>query len=280
VPHTLVNGQLTAIPYCQIDGLAPAGAISSSANDMSKWVLALLNDGKVGQRQVIPWAAIQATRQAQDIIGSETHLNGETDYALYGLGFEIEDYHNHRIVMHTGGVNGYLSSVTLIPKDHLGIIILTNTDQNDFFEALKWEILDAYLKLPFSDYSSKYLAYFKSAMDAEKAKDKKLHDTIAMNIPPALPPAAYVGKYTNDLYGSMTVTQGANNDLEMRFEHHPRMFARLQPLGGNRYYVTFSDPILGKAIFPFTIEGGKVTGVRVKVADFVEYDPYDFTKVP
>ena len=78
----------------------------------------------------------------------------------------------------------------------------------------------------------------------------------------------------------MTVSHGANNDLEMRFEHHPKMFAKLQPLGGNRFYVTFSDPILGKAIFPFTVVDGKVTGVRVKVADFVEYDPYDFKKIP
>jgi len=69
------------------------------------------------------------------------------------------------------------------------------------------------------------------------------------------------------------------NDLEMRFEHHPKMYAHLQPLGGNRFYVTFSDPVLGRAIFPFTVVNGKVAGVRVKVADFVEYDPYYFKKV-
>ncbi|HZX59845.1 MAG TPA: serine hydrolase [Mucilaginibacter sp.] len=280
VPHTLVNGQLTAISYCNIDGLAPAGAISSSVNDMSKWVMVLLNDGKVGQRQVIPLSAVEATKQPQDVVGSDTHLNGETDYILYGLGFELEDYNNHRIVMHTGGVNGYVSSVTMVPKEHLGIIILTNTDQNYFFEALKWDILDAYFKRPFSDYSNKYLSFFKTQMDADAKKDKLLRDTVSMNHPLALPPTAYTGKYVNDLYGSMTVTQGLNNDLEMRFEHHNKMYAHLQPLGGNRFYVTFSDPVLGKAVFPFTVENGKVTGVRVKVADFVEYDPYDFTKVP
>jgi CubicO group peptidase (beta-lactamase class C family) len=277
--HTLVDGHLTAIPYCQIDGLAPAGAISSSANDMSKWVLALLNDGKVGDRQVIPSAAIQATRQPQDVVGSTTHLNGQTDYELYGLGWFLEDYENRRIVMHTGGVNGYVTSVTLVPKEHLGIVVLTNTDQNAFFEALKWDLLDAYFKRPFTDYSDKYLSRFKAQQDAEQLTDKKLRDTVALNRPPTLLAAQYTGKYVNDLYGSMTVTQGANNDLEMRFEHHPKMYARLQPLGGNRFYVTFSDPILGKAIFPFIVENGKVTGVRVKVADFVEYDPYDFKKV-
>lgn len=280
VPHTLVDGQMRTLPYAQIDGIACAGSISSSVNDMSKWVLAQLNNGKVGPRQVIPAAAIEATRQPQDVVGSVTNPDGSQSYMLYGLGWGLEDYNNHRIIMHTGGVNGYLTSVTLLPKDQLGIVILTNTDQNEFFEALKWDIIDAYLKKPFSDYSSKFLTNFKAQQDAEQQKDKKLRDTVAMNRPAAVPLSQYTGKYVNDLYGSLDVTLGQNNDLEMRFEHHPRMYAHLQPLGGNRFYVTFSDPVLGKAVFPFSFAAGRISGVRVKVADFVEYDPYDFKKVP
>jgi len=279
VPHTLVNGQLNTIPYCQIDGLAPAGSISSSVNDMSKWVLAQLNDGKVGQRQVIPSAAIEALRQPQDIVGSVTYLNGEMSYELYGLGWVLQNYSNRQIVSHTGGVSGYLSSVTLVPKEHLGIVILTNTDANSFFEALKWDIMDAYFKLPFRDYNQKYLVSYKARRVAEDSQDRKLRDSVTLNRIPALSPGQYTGKYVNELYGSMTVTQGINNDLEMRFEHHPKMYAHLQPLGGNRFYVTFSDPTFGKAVFPFTVENGKVKSVRVKVADFVEYDPYEFKKV-
>ena len=45
--HTVVMGELKKIPYGNIDNLAPAGSISSSANDMSKWVIALLNNGKM-----------------------------------------------------------------------------------------------------------------------------------------------------------------------------------------------------------------------------------------
>ncbi|WP_184544215.1 serine hydrolase [Mucilaginibacter sp. FT3.2] len=278
VPHTLNDGRLTAIPYCQIDGLAPAGAISSTVSDMSKWVLALLNDGKVGNRQVIPAAAIQATRQPQDIVGSVHHLNGENNFELYGLGWFIQDYSGHRLVMHDGGVNGYLSSVTLSQQDNLGIVILTNTDQNEFFEALRWEILDAYFGQGYRNYSDTYLANFRAQATADQATDKKLRDSVLLNPRPALPVDGYMGKYTNSLYGTVTVTQGENNDLEMRFEHHPKMFAKLQPLGGNRFYVTFSDPTFGKAIFPFSVQNGKVTGVRVKVADFVERNPYDFKK--
>ena len=279
VPHTFVNEQLTAIPYCQIDALAPAGGISSSVNDMSKWVLALLNNGAVGKRQVMPAEAIVATQQAQDIVGTVQHLDGSSNYELYGLGWFIQDYNGHHLVMHDGGVNGYVSSVTLVPKEHLGIIILTNTDHNALYEALRWEILDTYFKTPYRDYSEKYLAMYKTQHDAGLAKDRKLRDSVAMNLIPSIPVANYSGKYVNELYGSMTVTQGEKNDLEMRFEHHPKMFAHLQPLGGNRFYVTFSDPTLGKAVFPFTVAGGKVEGVRVKVADFVEYNAYEFKKV-
>jgi CubicO group peptidase (beta-lactamase class C family) len=279
VPHTLIDERLSPIPYAQIDGLAPAGAICSSINDMSKWVLALLNDGKVGQRQVIPLAAIKATREAQDIVGSVHHLDGENNYELYGLGWFIQDYDGHRLVMHDGGVNGYLSSVTLVPQDHLGIIILTNTDQNEFYEALRWEIMDAYFKKPYRNYSDVYLANYKADITIDNAADKRLRDTVALNHIPALPLTEYTGKYVNDLYGNLTIIQGEANDLEMRFEHHPRMYAHLQALGGNRFYVTFSDPTYGKAVFPFTVQNGKVTGVHVKVADFVEYNPYDFRKV-
>ena len=249
VPHTLIDGRLSPIPYAQIDGLASAGAISSSINDMSKWVLALLNDGKVGQRQVIPLAAIKATREPQDIVGEAHYLDGESGYELYGLGWFLDQYAGHQLVMHTGGVNGYLSSVTLAPQDHLGIIVLTNTDQNDFFEALKWEILDAYFKKSYRDYSDVYLSEFKKGQAKEDTLEKRWKDTVAMLHPTALPLTEYTGKYVNDFYGHMEVTTGEGNNLEIRFEHHPRMYALLQPLGGNRFFVTFSDPTLRQSRF-------------------------------
>ena len=276
--HTIVDGRLMAITFPQIDNLAPAASISSSAQDMSKWMLALLDNGKVGNRQVIPAAAIEDTRQPQDIVTSGQHLNGESFFELYGLGWFLEDYAGKRLVMHDGGVNGYVSSVTLVPQEHLGIVILTNSDQNSLYESLRWEILDAYLKRPYQDYSTKYLDRSKARIATETQTNAKLRDTVALALKPALSLNDYTGKYTNDLYGNLTISKGENNDLEMRFEHHQRMFAHLQALGGNRFFATFSDPEFGKTVLPFYVQNGKVTGLRVKVADFIEYTPYDFKK--
>ena len=279
VPHTLVDGRLTTRPYAHIDGLAPAGSICSNVSDLSKWVMALLDNGKVGNKQVIPAEAIQATRQPQDVVGNVKHPNGETDVERYGLGWFLEDYAGHHLVMHTGGVSGYLTSVTLAPDDNLGIIILTNTDKNELFEALRWEILDAYFKMPYRNYSGRYLSTFKTAQARALLVDTRKRDTIALHLKPALPVSNYLGKYINELYGSLTVTRGDGNDLEIRFEHHPAMYAHLQPLGGNRFYATFSDPEFGKAVFPFTFKDGRITAVTVKVDDNVEHGTYLFTKV-
>lgn len=276
--HTITDGRLIAIPFPALDNLAPAGAISSSAADMGKWMMALLDNGKVGNRTVIPPAAINLTRQPQDIVASGQRLNGDTYFELYGLGWFLQDYEGKRLVMHDGGVNGYVSSVTLVPQEHLGIVILTNSDQNDLYDALRWEILDAYFKRPYQDYSTKQLDRFKTRYNAEVQSNMRLRDSVALNPKAALSLNDYTGKYINDLYGSLTIARGDNNDLEVRFEHHPRMFARLQPLGGNRFYATFSDPEFGKTVLPFTVRNGRVISLRVKVSDFIEYGGYDFKK--
>ena len=64
----------------------------------------------------------------------------------------------------------------------------------------------------------------------------------------------------------------------MIFSHHPNMYAKLESLGNNRFFATFSDPEFEEAVFPFTVEDGKVVSVTVKVADFIDYTSYLFTK--
>jgi CubicO group peptidase (beta-lactamase class C family) len=279
VAHTIVDGRLTATPYARLDDMAPALSICTSVNDLSKWVMALLNNGKSGEQQIIPSAAIMATRQPQITVSTVKHLNGYTDEEQYGLGWFLEDYAGHNVVMSDGTVNGYQSSVTLVPDEHLGIIILTNTDQNKFYDALRWELMDVYLKQPYRNYSDNYLATYKANTLKAQQLDKRLRDTIALKLYPSSDINNYTGKYNNELYGNMTVTRGEGNDLEMRFEHHTKMYVHLQPLGGNRFYATFSDPIYGKAVFPFAFQSGRITGVKVKVDKAVDSDLYDFKKM-
>jgi len=275
--HTMAEGKLVKIPFCSIDNLAAAGSIGSSVNDMSHWVMAQLNAGKYDGKQVIPQAAISQTWFPHSILGNGGKQFNTGHFNLYGLGWFLEEYCGKKVVSHTGGVNGFVTSVTLIPEEKLGIIVFTNTDQNNFYEALKWEIADAYLGKPYRNYSKVYLGFNNQQKQNDAKQDKKMTDSAALHLTPALAANNYCGDYTNDVYGNMSVVQ-ENGELKMKFSHHPNMYAKLESLGGNRFYATFSDPEFSKAIFPFMVENGKVTGVTVKVADFIEYNPYEFKK--
>ena len=277
-PYTMAEGKLVKIPFCLIDNLAPAGSIGSSVNDMSHWVMMQLDNGKYNGRQVIPASAIAQTRTPASIVGNGGPVFNKGHFALYGLGWFLEEYSGRKIVSHTGGVNGFVTSVTLIPEEKLGIIVFTNTDQNAFYEALKWEIMDAYLGNPFRNYNKFYFGSYRFQFLAEQKKDKTLKDSVALHLQTDLPFTAYTGQYFNDVYGKMSVVM-ENGELKIKFSHHPDMYAKLESLGGNRFYATFSDPEFSKAIFPFHVEKGKVRSVTVKVADFVEYTPYEFIKI-
>jgi CubicO group peptidase (beta-lactamase class C family) len=280
VPHTIVEGRLTPIPYPQLDNLAAGLSISSSMSDMGKWAMALLNNGKVGSRQIIPEAAIKKTQALQDLAGVVNQPSvTPPDNERFGLGWFLKDYAGRRLVIRNGRVSGYLSSVTLVPQERLGIIILTNTDKNELYEALRWQILDAYFKLPYRNYSDEYLDKYKANDAKEQWTKRQLRDSVFRNFPPAQALANYTGRYVNEVYGSVNIARGETNTLEMRFEHHPKMFVKLEPLGGNRFYATFSEPIYGKAVFPFIFQNGRITAIRVKVSDVVEAGAYDFKKV-
>jgi CubicO group peptidase (beta-lactamase class C family) len=276
--HTLVNGEIKKVAYGRLENMAPAGAISSSANDLSHWVMMQLDNGKYNNKQIVPVSAIAQTRTPNSILGDGGVLFNKGHFALYGLGWFLQEYNGRKIVQHTGGVNGFVTSVTLIPEEKLGIVVLTNTDANSFYEALKWEIMDAYMSLPYRNYSNAYLAFQKQqdARTAKWLKEKK--DTVAMNLKSSLPLQNFTGIYKHDIYGNMNITM-EKGKLVATFEHHKGRYAELEPLGGNRFLASFNDPLYGVKVWPFTIEKGKIKSVTVAVADFVEFTPYEFYKI-
>jgi len=277
--HTVVNGAIRKVNYGRLENMAAAGAISSSVNDLSHWVLMQLDNGKYKDKQIIPASAIAQTRTPASILGNGGALFNKGHFALYGLGWFLQEYEGRKIVQHTGGVNGFVTSVTLIPEEKLGIIILTNTDANNFYEALKWEIMDAYMGLPYRNYSSVYLGFQKQQEAATAKWVKEKRDSVAMNPKPSLPLQNFAGTYQHAVYGNMTIVL-QNGKLMATFEHHKGRYAELEPLGGNRFLATFNDPLYGIKVWPFTIENKKVKSVTVTVADFVEFTPYEFVRTP
>ena len=124
----------------------PAGSIMSTVNDMLKWVQFNLNNGRVGDKQLISEAAMKEMHKA-NMLMSEPLLMPckEMDFFSYGMGWFVETYRGHVMVEHGGNINGFSALVTMIPDQKLGVVTLTNF--NDSFDtyATTYEIIDRVL---------------------------------------------------------------------------------------------------------------------------------------
>jgi CubicO group peptidase (beta-lactamase class C family) len=275
--HTLQNGELTSFPHTNIDVIGPAAGMSSSAVDLSKWLLAQLDSGNYDGKNVIPFEAINKARQPRMLQGKTGHLFNRSNYSLYALGWSLRDYEGIEVVSHSGGILGFVTGVSMVPDINLGVVALTNSDENWFYEALIWEIIDAYLGLPFRDYSSKYHEIYQRRQDENNRKITTYKDTIAMQNPPTLPLPAYAGIYSNPLYGEVEIVL-ENNELHLIFQHHPNLLAKLQHIADDRFLCSYYPSRMGTEVFPFTIEHHRVRGFSLKVADRLEYTRYFFGK--
>lgn len=232
-PHSRVEEKLQVIPLEDLDNVGPAGSINSSAADMAKWVQVQLNRGKFVDRD----GRLFSEKQSHEMWSPQTilptgnpppQLSGlKTNFADYALGWGLRDYHGHKLVGHTGGVGGFVSRVMLVPDEHLGVVILTNAEQDGAFDSILYHVLDYYFQLPGTD----WIGAFKAVNDQDEKEAaetmKKAEGTRAANSKPSLPLEKYAGTYNDAWYGPITIRQ-ENGGLTISFDQTPGMIGDLQ----------------------------------------------------
>ena len=276
-PYTNVfSKDIVELPYDQIDNLGPAGSMVSCVNDLSHWLMMQLDSGRYNGKQILPWAVVQRTREMNTVINSRKNPFLPVHIVGYCLGLEVADYAGRQIYWHTGGADGFVTNVCFVPEENLGITILTNNDNQNFFELLRYQILDAYMNRPFVNLSKMRLNGFSKDREKALAKIDSLKARVKGN-KPILPLNAYTGTYENELYGTITMSAD-NNDLKIKFNTHANLIAKLQYMDNDEWLITYNHPAFG--IFPikFKTDGNTVVSVDIKVNDEIEFDPYTFIK--
>jgi CubicO group peptidase (beta-lactamase class C family) len=187
------------------DAQSPAGGVSSTINDMNKWLVLQLNEGRFAGKQVVDADALAATHLPQIVTG--TGRDGRA--TLYGLGW-IVGYGDDGLVRlsHSGAFFiGARTEVTLLPGEGLGIVILANAFPTGAPETITNAFIDTLLHgEPQYDYLSIFEPIFSALIDHPE------------HVPPAdpvaaLPAPAYTGLYENDYYGAAEVTQDEGGAL-------------------------------------------------------------------
>ncbi|HUR66188.1 MAG TPA: serine hydrolase, partial [Chitinophagaceae bacterium] len=278
-PHNNQYGPLTTIPFDNVDNLGPATSMVSNVKDLGKWLMLQLDSGRYEGRQVIPWPVLQKTRDINILTGSRRSAFYPTHFRGYGLGVYSTDYNARQVYWHTGGAFGHVTNVCFVPEEKLGISILTNNDNQSFFEALRYQVLDAYLGVPYTDRSQFQWGFF---VQGKKETDDSLATLRARvdkkNIP-SIKMDEFTGNYYNTIYGRITISKNGDN-LLCRFQRHPDLVGYMEYMDNNEFRITYSN--IGYGIYPakFSLKNGKPWGLEIQVNDFVESDAYLFVRDP
>jgi hypothetical protein len=238
-----------------------------------------LDSGKYEGRQILPWPVLQRTRDANILTGSRKSPAFPTHFRAYGLGLYMTDYAGRQVYWHTGGAFGHVTNVCFVPEEKLGITILTNNDNQSFFEALRYQVLDAYMNQPYTDRSKYLLGFFSQAMKETTANIDSMAARVAKKNTPSVKLENFTGDFYNTVYGKISVTK-SDNMLICRFQHHPDLLGYMEYMDNDQFRITYSN--IGYGIYPikFKLKDGKAEALELAFNDFVEGDSYLFVKDP
>jgi CubicO group peptidase (beta-lactamase class C family) len=122
----------------EIINAPPAGSIASSATDMSKFMIAHLEDGK----GIL--AESTAKKMHARAFGHDPRLPG------FALGFYEQSSHGLRIIGHGGDTRWFHTDLALIPEEKLGVFVSYNTASGAelSFGPFLTQFLDHYYPAP------------------------------------------------------------------------------------------------------------------------------------
>ncbi|PCJ66606.1 MAG: hypothetical protein COA73_00940 [Candidatus Hydrogenedentota bacterium] len=163
-PHTNADGTLQAIEYRNLDSIAPAGSINSTAHEMTNFLQMLLSKGRFGDLQVLSEESIRemwTPHTNLPLNDSVRSIFPSTHVVLYGLGWGLRDFRGHWLVEHSGGIDGMTSHTIMVPDDTLGVIVLTNLGSNGLAVALAYGVIERFISQERVDYSAILLDEFR-----------------------------------------------------------------------------------------------------------------------
>jgi CubicO group peptidase (beta-lactamase class C family) len=204
--HVLVDGKWVQKFKRDADAQSPAGGVSSSVNDVAKWLRLQLANGKFDGKQIVDEKALAETHHPQMLTG----FNPFTGLpSFYGLGWNVSYDDQGRLRLNHSGAFalGAATHVNLAPSEQLGIVVLTNAYPIGMAEALGTTFMDTAL---YGKPTQDWFAIFKQAFSNPAAVGTVLgfdYSKPPASPAPALKNGAYVGRYTNNYFGDVSVVE-------------------------------------------------------------------------
>ena len=135
VSYDEYNDSFHALPF-EYFQIAPAGGLSTTATDMAQFMIAQLQDGRLGDARILQAATAQDMHRQH--FTNEPHVNG------MAYGFVEMTLNGQRLLVHSGTTNDELfrSLLVLLPAQHTGLFVSYSGAGGD---GAKWALLQAFL---------------------------------------------------------------------------------------------------------------------------------------
>jgi CubicO group peptidase (beta-lactamase class C family) len=202
--------EIYKIPYYEdIAGVAPCGAIISNIQDMSHWLIALMNDGKYGDKQVLPTDVLKATLEPAIALPNtmaETRGYWELLNTAYGMGRDIASYRGHLLTYHGGALPGFYSQVSFMPRERIGVIaFVIGNHCASLINTVSYNLYERLLGMDQTPWSDRLLEIrLKGKKAGTEARAKAGADRVP-NTEPSHPLADFAGEYEHPAYGVLKI---------------------------------------------------------------------------
>ena len=238
-PHTKSpDGSIKAVSWYDPDNVQGAGGVVSSARDMTKWLMLQLNDGVYDGKRLISSASMREMHTPQMVIAPDSEIPTvffpDSTQISYGLGWFVQEYRGHQLILHAGDIRGFATMVVLIPEIHAGFFAVINLGST-YRQVLSYQITDWLLHLPDAAWSAHYKKFEADAKAKQQAADARLALPDHPDTHPSRGLAAYTGAYANPVYGDAEV---ALQDGKLTLHFHA-ITSSLQPLEYDTFLVDF-----------------------------------------
>jgi CubicO group peptidase (beta-lactamase class C family) len=257
------NGAFDELPYKEDSTMHAAGGISSSAEDLAKWLVMNMNGGKYGGRQII------AATSLEEVLAPQ--INQKRDFYRfkrygYSLGWNIGTYNGDKFIHCFGEFPGFRPHVSFMPEHNIGVVVLVNESTEAFSlpDLIACDIYDHLLGRRKTLSASANPEIDKYVTNLQKGRDERAKkaaaaasaagNAAAKRTDPTLALNAYAGEYENPEWGRITIAADAGS-LSLRFgvinstlvhSTGDTFEAKLRP--GETSRVTFKvDPATGAA---------------------------------
>lgn len=281
VPHVPIAGKLKVISRYKNQLFDAAAGIYSNVNDMSKWMIMQLKDGKYGteNQQLFSTKEHKEMWTPQTVIPINTKPPYNSHFKSYGLGWFLSGVKGYKEVTHTGGLEGIVTQVTLYPELNLGIVVLTNQQSGAAFTAITNTIKDSYLGIQSEDYVTLYSDREKANEDSADKVTEEVWAVVAKNKKDNLKTdfKNYIGTYTDNWFGDIIISE-SKGKLFFASKRSPQLAGELFLYKDNNLVVKWNNAYFNAdAHLNFEFDAkGKANGIKMKpISELTDFS-YDF----